>query len=131
MSSEGRMMTRTRRIWYEQPGTLTALYLALEWLPFVVARVQGDIQDTPLPRALRIFAIVAFLAWRIHRGGRVSWAILMLASVWNLAAVVLGAVAPWSPLYVLEVAQAAVQLCLLFSPAIRNRLGPVRRSVAS
>lgn len=67
------MITQISRIWFEQPGRLLALYLALELLPFAAARVQGDIQDAQLQRALNIFAIVAFLAWRVSRGAAASF----------------------------------------------------------
>jgi len=48
---------------------LLAFYLALAWLPFVIDRMQGDIQDAPLQRGLGTFAVLTFLAWRVSRGG--------------------------------------------------------------
>jgi hypothetical protein len=74
---------------------------------------------------------VAFLAWRVWRGGTISWVLLMLASVWNLAAIVFASEAPWSWSVYWQATAAAVQLGALFSPAIWNRLGVTRRSAVS
>jgi len=116
-------MSQVGRVWRERPGTLLAIYLALAWLPFVIARLQGDIQDAPLRRALGIFAVQTFLAWRTWRGGTISWALFMLGSVWSLVAIIFGAVTPWTSAIYWNAAIAAVQLALLCSPAIRQRLG--------
>ena len=121
------MMSEIRRVWRERPRALLACYLALAWLPFVIARLQGDLQDTPLRRGLGVFAVLTFLAWRAWRGGTISWALLMLGSVWNLIAIVLGAAAPWNPAVYWQAAIAAIQLALLFSPAIHHRLGRTAR----
>jgi len=115
-----RQIKRARR---ELPATLLACYLTLAWLPFLIARLQGDTQDAPLRRALAIFAVLTFLAWRVWRGGTISWTLLMLASLWNLAAIAFGAVAPWTFSIYWQAAIAAIQLALLFSPALRHRLG--------
>jgi hypothetical protein len=47
----------------------------------------------------------------------------MLGSAWGLFAMVVGAAAPWTQAIYWQVAISAVQLALLFSPAIRRRLG--------
>jgi hypothetical protein len=64
-----------------------------------------------------------FLAWRVCRGGTISWALLMLGSAWSLFAIVLGSVAPWSLEVYWQTAIAVVQLALLFGPGIHRRLG--------
>jgi hypothetical protein len=109
---------------------LLAFYLALAWLPFVIDRIQGDIQDTPLQRGIGMFAVLAFLAWRVSRGGTFSWTLLMLGSAWGLFAMVVGAVAPWSLDVYGQAAISAVQLALLFSPAILECLCTLARPVS-
>jgi hypothetical protein len=125
------MLSRIKTAWRERPGTLLALYLALDWLPFVVERLHGDIQDTPLRHALGAFAVLAFLSWRVWRGGTISWVLLMLISLWGLAAITFGAVAPWNWSIYGQAALAAIQVALLFSPAIWTGLGGPRRRYAA
>jgi hypothetical protein len=118
------------RVWREQPGMLLIFYMELGWLPFQIARVESDSQDAPLPHALIACTILGFLAWRVCRGGTISWAILMLLSAFNLAVTVVGTVWPWSFSTYWQAALAAIQLGLLFSPAVWHRLGTRRRQQA-
>ena len=124
------MSHRVRRAWRSQPGVLLALYLCLACLPFAVERLQGDVADTPIRHAFVAFAILAFLSWRVWRGGTISWALLLLVSIWNLATTVMGAIAPWSLSIYAQAALEAIQLALMFSPAIWHNLGSLRREHA-
>jgi hypothetical protein len=73
---------------------------------------------------------VTILGWRVWRRGTFAWALLILGSVWNLAVIFLGAVAPWTFSIYRQADIAAIQLALLFSPAIRHRLGRAHRQYA-
>jgi hypothetical protein len=124
------MITQVKRIWQNQAGTLLVLYIVLDQLPFVISRLQGDIQAISLQRDVGLFAFDAFLAWRIWGGGRISWAILLLINLVDLVSLILvtGPFGSWilSPYLIIFVLGGGI--ILLLSPAIRHRLGPARRT---
>ena len=67
------------------------------------------------------FLITAFLAWRVSRGGRVSRAILVLASGASYVVGVLHVARLWDASIIALVIIAAAQLALLLSPPVVGR----------
>jgi hypothetical protein len=67
-------------------------------------------------------AIDAFLVWRVWRGGRVAWALLLGICVVPLVLMMLGHVGPWGAydggLFILGVAQVLI----LLTPAVRHHV---------
>jgi hypothetical protein len=115
-------VTTARGVWRDQPGALLVSYLALAWLPGVLRLEQFD---SPI-RAFLGFAVLTFLTWRIWRGGSVSWVLLTVLTVLDLADTVLGAAAPLAVPVYLPIAFTAMQLAILLSPAVRHRSAQTR-----
>lgn len=121
------MAALVKKIWQDRTGALLLLYLALDWVPSVNAWATGGSQAGPFGRFLVWFAVDAFLVWRIWRGGKNSWAILLVLTVFSVILILIGAVWPWSPPIYLQAAAATAQLSLLLSPAVRRHLQTGRR----
>ena len=112
-------------------GVLLALYFCLACLPFAVERCRETSQIPRYGMHFRRFRNpCVFFSWRVWRGGTISWALLLLVSIWNLATTVMGAIAPWSLSIYAQAALEAIQLALMFSPAIWHNLGSLRREHA-
>jgi hypothetical protein len=76
-------------------------------------------------------ALDAFLVWRVWRGGRIAWGLLIAMDVIPLAMMLLGGVGPWraydSVLYVFVIAQ----LVILLTPAVRHHVSRGQQLSAS
>lgn len=124
------MIAQVKRVWQNQAGTLLVLYIVLDQLPFVIMGLQRDTQDNPMQHAVGLFALDSFLAWRIWRGGRISWVILLLINLVDLFSLMFatGPFGSWTLSPYLVTLVLAGEFTLLLSPAIRHRLGPTRRA---
>jgi hypothetical protein len=73
------------------------------------------------------FLVTAFLAWRVSRGGRMSRAILIVASGTSYAVAALAVARRWDAAVAALVIIGAAQLALLFSPPVyaRARATPI------
>jgi hypothetical protein len=70
------------------------------------------------------FLITAFLAWRVSRGGRISRAILIIASGAAYAAAALDVARQWDVAIAALVIICAAQIALLVSPPVYGRTRP-------
>lgn len=112
-----------RRVWRHGAGQLLALYLILFWVPAIYELVTGGARDTSWRRAVVLFALVLFLAWRTWRGGTISFAVLLLFSGFGLVVDVVATVWPWDASVLLNLVVDVAQLAILLSPAVRHSLG--------
>lgn len=104
------------RIWRCTPGQLIALYLILGVVATVVATVSHP--SLSAQGELASFAVTAFLAWRVSRGGRVSRVALILLGMLSFAGAAFIGTRLWSPGVLVLLAIYATQVALLVSPAI-------------
>jgi hypothetical protein len=73
------------------------------------------------PAPLWSFLIVAFLAWRVSRGGRISRMILVIGSVASCATAVLAVARRWDLSVLALIIIGAAQVALLVSPPVYGR----------
>jgi hypothetical protein len=64
--------------------------------------------------------IDAFLVWRVWRGGRIAWAILLVLNVIDLALLLVGSVS-WTAYEAGLAAFVIAQTVILLTPAVRQR----------
>ncbi len=109
------------RLWRTQPGRLLAAYVILDVLLIVYTRTAGASLNagTSGGAPLAWTALVGFLVWRVWRGGRVSWVILVVINSLALAALVMGVASPWGLYQLGLLVFIVVQLAVLLSPAVR------------
>jgi len=67
-------------------------------------------------------ALEMFLLWRIWRGGKVAWVVLVLLDAAAVGVLVLGQAWPWDWSGTGLLAIVAAQLIMLVSPAVRHHL---------
>jgi hypothetical protein len=118
-------VTRWRR-----PGAdeILLVYMLLTTIGFIVSRLSPAIRPQ---RPLSSLLIMAFLAWRVSRGGGVSRMILIFGTGALYAAAVLAVARLWDPTVMALVIIGAAQVALLISQPIYSRtrrpaLVPVR-----
>lgn len=116
-------MTLTRA-WRERPDILLAVCVALEVVLLLDISIAGAQLNAghSVGQRLGWTLLDLFLIYRISRGGRTAWAVLLALLVLPLAAVVFGT-AGWigwygSGIVILVVAETT----LLLSPAVRGHL---------
>ena len=94
--------------------------LALELLLFVYQLYGDGAAGSQLGKLAFWSAVDILLLWRIWRGGRASWTILVVLDAFALSELLLGLVWPWGLHQDGLLAIVAAQLVLLMSPAIRH-----------
>jgi len=112
------------RAWRRGAGPLLIAFLVLDLAIFVYtetagAKLNSHIDLTAQQVAWTVLDI--FLVWRVWRGGRISWGILLVINIFVLAAMLFGAqflTAYATVLGALVVAQTAI----LVAPAVRHRV---------
>jgi hypothetical protein len=72
-------------------------------------------------------ALQFFLAWRVSRGGEVSWILLVLLSVWDAAIIGVAVIVVGGAYLIGLFAFNLAAVALITSPAARGRLRPSRR----
>jgi hypothetical protein len=93
---------------------LATIGFTLSWL----ARSYGP------PNPLSSFLTTAFLTWRVSRGGRISRAILILASGASYTVAALAVARLWDPVVMTLVIIGAAQIALLISAPVYGRTRP-------
>lgn len=116
------MLASVKRVWQKDSGKLIVLYVILNCEPLVGSWVAGERLQAPFVNFFVWFAIEAFLAWRIYRGGMNSWALLFALTAWSLLIILLGTTWPWDASVYAVGASVVGQMILLCSPAVRGRL---------
>jgi hypothetical protein len=116
------------RLWRDQAGVLLIAFIALDVLIFTATRTVGASLNAaqPVTGQLIGLALDALLVWRIWRGGRVAWTVLLILTAGLLLLVVMAAAWPWSGELVVMLAVLASQTVILLSPAVRGHLRPGR-----
>ena len=112
-------MTRWRR-----PGAneIILVYLLLEAIAFICSQLSGS---AGLRYSLSGLPVIAFLAWRVSRGGRISRMLLIISSGLSYLGATLAVARLWNlPVMALVVISAA-QVALLVSPPVYGRTRPV------
>jgi hypothetical protein len=111
------------RAWQNGAGKLLLLYLILLWVPAIYELLTGGSGNIYWIRAFVLFLLSAFLSWRVWRGGRISFAIMLLLSIYGVVVDLIATVWPWDASVVLNLVSDLGQLAILLSPAVRNNLG--------
>jgi hypothetical protein len=104
-------------------GQLLITWLLLDLAILVFTQTAGArLNSGQMGQQVAWTAVDAFLVWRVWRGGRVAWALLIALDVIPLAVIPLGHVGPWGAydggLYVFLIAQ----LVILLAPAVRHHV---------
>jgi hypothetical protein len=112
------------RLWRQQAGTLLLAFITLDVLTLAATRTVGASLNAGQPAAGQLigFALDGFLVWRIWRGGRVAWTVLLVLTAGLLLLVILGAGWPWPAYLVVMLAILAAQTSILLSPAVRGHV---------
>ena len=96
------------------------LFVVLSAVAGVVSSVSHPVlpaKAQPIP-----FLFAAFLAWRVSRGGRISYAILLLETALQCLGAMLAVARYWNFVVVGLVVISAVQIMLLVSPPVAARV---------
>jgi hypothetical protein len=120
------------RAWRQQPGTLLIAFAVLDALTFAVTRPAAPYaRHVPIAGQLAWLAIDGLLAWRVWRGSRGAWAVLLVLTALPLLGSLVAAVSAWYwswPAYGQALAViVTAQTMLLISPAIRDHVRAERR----
>ena len=109
------------RFWRSEPGRLLAAYVILDVLLIVYTRTAGASLNAGTSGSAQLAwtALDGFLVWRVWRGGRVSWVILVAINGLAVAALVMGVASPWGLYQLGLLVFIVVQLAVLLSPAVR------------
>lgn len=120
--------SRIARAWRGNAGILLAAYLLLSLATLAIAVNSHPPLGCPATGGCRLppsyqlaWPVVAFLTWRVSRGGHVSRILLILWSGAGYAAVATTIARAWSPLAFGLLAAQALQIALLTSPAVYQR----------
>ena len=108
-------VTRWRR---PGAGEILLVYLLLAATGFSLNWLSHTYRS---PAPLWSFLIVAFLTWRVSRGGRIARIILVLGSVASCATAVLAVARRWDLSVLALVIIGAAQVALLLSPPVYGR----------
>lgn len=92
---------------------LCVLFLGLGWAPVIYDLATGDTQDVSWARALLWFAVLAFLVWRVWRGGTISWFLLLAWSVLDIALLLVGSAWPWDSWLAWNLVPGIAQLAIV------------------
>jgi hypothetical protein len=105
-------------------GRLLVAWLLLDLALLVFTQTAGAHYNPASLADQRIVwtAIDAFLVWRVWRGGRVAWTVLLVICVAPLALMVLGAIGPWSAYESGLLAFGLAQILILLTPAVRHHV---------
>lgn len=117
------------RIWWSNVGGLLAVYLLLSLAAVTVTAVAQPAFSCPATAKCWVpyndhaswLPALAFLTWRVSRGGRVSRIILIIWSALGYAAVATTIARVWSVSAVGLLAIHALQVAVLTSPAVYKR----------
>jgi hypothetical protein len=113
------------QLWRTAAGRLLLAYLLLDLALFVFTGAAGahynahyDLADQQIVS----IALDAFLLWRIWRGGRIAWAVLLALTVFPLVLLVFGHTGSWSPYASALLLFVLAQTCVLLAPAVRHHV---------
>jgi hypothetical protein len=112
------------RIWRGDVRLLLAVAAALEVLLVVYTRTAGAALNAhqPLGPQVAETGFGLFLLWRVWRGGRIAWLVMVVMDALLLVATAAGVTAVGPYLAGLW-GYVAVQLAVLLSPAVRRQVG--------
>ncbi len=83
------------RVWRQGSAELIMGCLTLELFLFAYQLYGDSAAGSQLGKLIFWLAVDILLLWRIWRGGRVSWTILVILDAFALAELLLGLVWPW------------------------------------
>jgi hypothetical protein len=113
------------RLWRTAAGRLLIAYLLLDLVLAVFTETAGA-RYTPhidlVDQQIVWTALDAFLLWRVWRGGRVAWAVLLVLDIYGLAVMVLGRVGSWSAYAGFLCALVVTQTLIVLAPAVRHHV---------
>jgi hypothetical protein len=111
------------RLWRADAGPLLIAFMALDLAIWIYTGTAGARlnagHDLTAQEALWT-ALDGFLVWRVWRGGRVSWAILLVLGIVPLAQMTLGG--GWTAYGSGLAAFMVAQICILLAPAVRHQV---------
>jgi hypothetical protein len=112
------------RLWRQQAGTLLLAFITLDVFTLAAMRTVGASLNAGQPATGQLIglALDGFLVWRIWRGGRVAWTVLLVLTAGLLLLLILAAAWPWSAYLLVMLAILGAQTIILLSPAVRGHL---------
>jgi hypothetical protein len=109
-----------RRVRMSSAGSLIHAWLALN-LGVLIYLMWGN-GNSGLAEPLIWYEGCCFLLWRVWRGSRIAWTLLLVMNSLGLIVLLSGSLWPWALSVTLLMAVFATQLAILASPAVRRRL---------
>jgi hypothetical protein len=104
-------------------GWLLIAWLLLDLTILVFTQTAGArLNSGHMGQQVAWTSIDAFLVWRVWRGGRIAWGLLIAVDVIPLAQMLAGHAGPWGAYDGMLFLFALAQILILLTPAVRRHV---------